>query len=241
MNLAPPRLPGQREVDSAEPAALWREAALSEHASIAAFARFVVHLLALGAPPMLLREAIRAMDDELIHAQLCFGMARRLDGRMLGPGPLDVSGLWDGQDTPSKILEAAIREGCVVETISARLAQVACERATEPFAVEALRRITHDEMRHADLAWSFVEWILERRSELYEVAVRCFAEMLRHPPEVVDGADERLWHADDCGQLSPHERTQLALKICEDEIEPRAARLLARAHASSEPKAVALP
>lgn len=62
-------------------AAGWAEDGLYEHASIASFARFALELLALGAPPSLLEDVHAAMADELHHARLCFGLARRFGAR----------------------------------------------------------------------------------------------------------------------------------------------------------------
>jgi hypothetical protein len=46
-----------------------------EHASVAAFARFTLDLLALGAPADLVQSAQQALGDEIAHAELCFGLA----------------------------------------------------------------------------------------------------------------------------------------------------------------------
>src|SRR5262249_8003152 len=56
-------------------AAAWLEIGRMEHASIAAFARFTLQLLAVGAPPDLVMAAQRAMADETNHAQLAFALA----------------------------------------------------------------------------------------------------------------------------------------------------------------------
>ena len=53
----------------------WTAAALAEHASVASFARFVLDLGALGAPPALLADATTAMHDEIRHAQVSFALA----------------------------------------------------------------------------------------------------------------------------------------------------------------------
>ena len=45
----------------------WLEIARMEHASIAAFARFALQLLAVGAPPDLILAGQRAMADETNH------------------------------------------------------------------------------------------------------------------------------------------------------------------------------
>lgn len=61
-------------------AAHWTEIALMEHASIAAFSRFVLELLSLGAPADLVRDAGRAMSDEIAHAEACFALASAYAG-----------------------------------------------------------------------------------------------------------------------------------------------------------------
>jgi hypothetical protein len=67
------------------PGALARESPRKhEHASIASFARFVMDLLSLGAPADLVDGAARALQDEVEHARLCFGIASRLSGRSMG-------------------------------------------------------------------------------------------------------------------------------------------------------------
>lgn len=70
----------------------WLADALAEHASIASFARFTLDLLALGAPASMVRDAQRAMLDEIEHARLCFGLASRFGATAWGPGALDVEG-----------------------------------------------------------------------------------------------------------------------------------------------------
>ena len=70
----------------------WVEAALAEHASVASFGRFVLELMAVGAPPELVEAATRAMSDEIAHARLAFGVAERLSGRSRGPGRLPLAG-----------------------------------------------------------------------------------------------------------------------------------------------------
>src|SRR4051812_39178148 len=68
----------------------WTRAAQMEHASVAAFSRFSLQLLAVGAPPSLLQDAHRAALDEITHAELCFSLATSYAGHGIGPGPLPV-------------------------------------------------------------------------------------------------------------------------------------------------------
>jgi hypothetical protein len=65
----------------------WRENGKTEQASVAAFARLTLDLMALGAPPSLIAAANRDALDEIRHAELCFSLACALDGKRVGPGP----------------------------------------------------------------------------------------------------------------------------------------------------------
>ena len=62
-------------VISAQLAESWTRIALMEHASIAAFARFTLQLMSLGAPAALVERATAAMADEIKHAKACFAVA----------------------------------------------------------------------------------------------------------------------------------------------------------------------
>jgi hypothetical protein len=75
----------------------WTQVGRFEHASVASFARFAVHLLRLGAPPQLLRQTHAAMADEIEHARMAFGLASAYAQRELGPGALDVRGSIDAE------------------------------------------------------------------------------------------------------------------------------------------------
>ncbi len=136
----------------------WMDAARMEHASIAAFSRFSLQLLAVGAPPALLEESHRAALDELKHAELCFSVASVYAQKSVGPGPLPVTeqafGAWD----LASVAVATVEEGCVGETIAALEAQAAAELAGDNALRRVLSVIHEDESRHAELAWRFVRW-----------------------------------------------------------------------------------
>lgn len=155
----------------------WREIGIAEHASIAAFARFVLHLLSLGAPPDLVNRAIAAMADEVDHAKLCFGVAKKFLGESIGPGAIDVAGVM-AHSSPGSILEAAIREGCICETISAEYARASFAKATDATVRGVLEKISKDEAKHADLSWDFVVWLIGSQPDLRPAAASCFARML---------------------------------------------------------------
>jgi hypothetical protein len=140
-------------------AAAWTELGRMEHASIAAFARFTLELLAFGAPPALVEQAQAAMADETRHAKICFALASAYAGRAIGPGPLEMTGVNLATDLASSALTAFI-EGCIGETVAAAEANEAAAHATDPTIAAVLAGIAEDEARHAALAWRFIAWAL---------------------------------------------------------------------------------
>lgn len=140
-------------------AARWAEIALMEHASIAAFARFALELLSLGAPPELLARTQQAMQDETLHARDAFALASRYAGAPVGPGALAIEGSVSSR-SPLEIVATAILEGCIGETVAAVEAAECLAHASDPAVREVLSRVARDETRHAELAWQFVRWVL---------------------------------------------------------------------------------
>lgn len=223
------------EAGAAERAALaehWTRAGLMEHASIAAFARFVLQLLAMGAPAGLVAEAQAAIRDELEHARVCFGFASAYAGREVGPGALDVLGALGGADDLGMIVVTAIHEGCVGETVAALEASEAARHAEDPRVRAALETIAADEGRHAELAWRFVQWAVERDDRLRAVAVEAFAAAVGGVAVEEAGREDLLR----CGVLGPAARGSLRRAALARVVGPCARTLLAASRGcSSEP------
>ncbi len=158
----------------------WLRAGLAEHASVAAFARFTLQLLHLGAPAQLVADAGRALRDEIHHAELCFSLASRFAGHGLGPDTLDTDGALSDV-APAAVIESAIFEGCVGETLAAFEASEALSHCEDEAAASALATIQRDEARHAELAWRFVGWALQQLPEAWvrPAAERAFARAAR--------------------------------------------------------------
>ena len=148
----------------------WSKAGAEEHASIASFAQFLLDLMSLGAPPSLIQQTAQAINDEVLHAQACFGIASAISGTPVGPGSLDVVQPQAAR-TPEDILRAAIREGCIGETLAAHLAGWLAPKAADPTVRGVLAGIAKDEGEHAALAWEFVAWMLASKPELRWVVV----------------------------------------------------------------------
>ncbi len=198
----------------------WIDAALAEHASVASFARFVLDLASMGAPPALLRDANAAIQDEIRHAQAAFALAETYAGSAVGPGPLELQGLVVGTD-PEAIVRAAVREGCVEETLAAAEAELAAHRATDPVVRRTLAAIAEDEARHAVLAWRFVDWALTRTPQLAaaieDELQRATAAIEAAQPEPAPlGLDPEIASAH--GMLPPALRQQLRARCMQDTV-----------------------
>lgn len=208
----------------------WADAGLGEHASVAAFAHLSLHMLNLGAPPRLLLGAIQAMKEEVQHAQLCFGVARKFLGHAVGPGPLQVPDFAAALDDTSSILAAAIVEGCIEETISTQYAREASARCLDHAIETTLGKIIADEARHAELSWQFVAWMLEREPALRPLARSCFLEQLTlrrqaHASEPVGPGNETAF-VDGLGILDAASRDAARQTAIETVILPKARQLL---------------
>jgi len=164
----------------------WAKAAAMEHASVASFARFVLDLLGLGAPPELVLAAQEALKDEVEHARACFALASAYAGEALGPGPLATAGALSGVDRQT-VARAVLREACVGETLAAIEAQAAAAAAKDPAVRRVLQKIAADEGRHAALGWQALAWLMAEmdpaaRAGLLRELEAALAELTMAPP-----------------------------------------------------------
>jgi hypothetical protein len=178
------RLDGIAAERRAALAAEWTRIGLMEHASVAAFARFALQLLGLGAPPDLLEACQQAMADELRHARIAFGLASAYAGAPLGPGSLKLDGALDESsgDLLADVVMATLVEGCIGETIASLDAREGAAHAVDAHVQRALSEIAADEERHAELAWRFLDWALAQRPALApQLLTRARAQLARTP------------------------------------------------------------
>ncbi len=210
------------------------EMAAMEHASVAAFARFTLQLMSLGAPANLVDESQKALADELRHARLAFGIAERL-GVARQPAKLDVSHALDDQ-SPWNILHTTLMEGCIGETIAAARMLEASLLATDSRLSAALAQVAEDETRHATLAWRSVAWLLRRNPELAEPArqllARTVAAQLAEPAESESMPREVQPHAEQLGVLSDARGRLVAHEALRHIVRPTANALFSRLSAA---------
>jgi hypothetical protein len=195
-----------------------------EHASVAAFARFALELLALGAPAELVSDAQRAMGDEIEHAKLCFGLASRYARRTVAPGALSIDGALAGRSR-REIIRTAIREACIGETLAAIEAAEAAANAADPSVRAVLERITVDEGRHAELGWRFLRHCLEQatvveRLELHADLIEALVEQSGRPAASAEQLSSQDLTLTDHGVLPQRTRNELRQAALEHVIAP---------------------
>lgn len=135
-------------------------AAQMEAASVTAFARIYRHLAADGAPAELLSDVRAAIEDEIFHTHLMFGLACRAGAR---PSPPSVVA-----DPGMSLFERAVDnavEGCVGETVAALHAAYIATRAEDAVIRAVFARIAVDESRHAVLAHDLAAYYARHLSD----------------------------------------------------------------------------
>jgi hypothetical protein len=207
-----------------------------EHASVAAFARLTLHLLSAGAPPELVEMAQRASVDEIRHARTCFALARRYGGAPLGPGPLQLDGLFShtpasAAPTLPEIAALCAEEGCVGETLGVLLAADAMGRARDPFVRAVLSRMVEEEASHVELAWRVVSWCIAQGGAPVRIAVagairRGVAATRATQVRRYEGVDLDAWNAH--GRVTCDQARAVAERGIREVVEPCARVLLAR-------------
>lgn len=213
-------------------AEIWSQIALGEHASIPSFARFVLELVAVGAPPRLLDRAAVAISDEIRHAKLAFGLAGEFLGHPVGPSSLDVSNSVTRQPESADICIATLTEGCIGEGIAAETARVAAQECLGPTR-EVWATIAVDESSHSELAWSCVEWFL---SQAPEVAPALYARLREVEASLANRVvDEDRAGLLDYGILSRQREASIAVEVFNRKILPRALALIESTRVSQVP------
>ena len=189
--------------DARATAEQWRDNGRTEHASVAAFASLTCDLLSLGAPPALLASAQRDALDEIRHTELCFSLARALDGAAWSPGPFPDANR--ARPIPLGRSLALVRlatdslvDGALHEGVSARVLAKVARRCEIPEVARMLREVARDEGRHAAHGWDVVVWCVSEGgsplAEALEVALRALPASMASTmaPEAASGSWERF-------------------------------------------------
>jgi hypothetical protein len=198
------------DVEMDERARFWLEGAAAEHASVAEFARLSLVLMTMGAPPELLAETHRAALDEIAHAKTCFAIAGKITGITHSAGPLDVARA-PRDASIEGLASCTLRDGCVGEAAAAMELEALASVEEDEDVATAIAGMAKDERRHAELAWSILEFAIDEDAHAAWRAIdACVAKLepntaiearvIRESvlPRLSALATQRPTHAGDC-------------------------------------------
>jgi hypothetical protein len=157
----PAKTKGQRPPANDAVRSEWLRRTQAEYRSSAITAQVGLWLLQLGAPPQLIRQGLRIVNDELRHAELSHRVYRSAGGTEIAPLARELLGLHATNAGLERDLTRAITQiYCLGETAAVRLFHRLREPCTVPVARAALDRVLRDEVRHRDFGWTALEWLL---------------------------------------------------------------------------------
>jgi len=163
--------------------------------------------------------ATRAQADEIAHARSCFAVASEIAGTDLGPGPLDINGVFNQDITDQEILISTIMEACINETLAAAEAAWLKDKSAVPSIQKILTKIAEDESRHAALGWKTVRWIITEKPELAELAIQTFTDAEQFINQLEQELKDDSWLAN-YGQMPSQAGNQLRWEIWKNVIQP---------------------
>ncbi len=211
----------------------WLQDALFEHASIASFSRFSMELLAVGAPAELVRAAYDAAADEVLHSQLCFGLASAYRGEPLGPTAFPFEPAVPIEADLISMAVTTFEAGCIGETLAALQAAEQLSRASDPAVCSVLERLAKDEARHAELAFETVAWAIRKGGHKVEQAISAVmgrASWVPDASDTVPALARQLMMAH--GRLDPHSIHRLQIHGLQQVVMPCARAMLGSSIAS---------
>lgn len=172
-----PEAPAVDEALRAPLAAAWRDNGRTEHASVAAFARLSLDLMALGAPAWLVASAHADALDEVRHAEACFSLAAGFDGQAVSPAAFPAAVRARTLPATRTLALAVLAvdsliDGALHEGVSARVVARLARTCPEPTIRALLKQIAVDEGRHAAHGWDVVEFCLTEGGEPVAQALR---------------------------------------------------------------------
>jgi hypothetical protein len=198
----------------------WQRLCEDERDSVIAASLVASDLARLGAPPCILGEAARVLEDEVRHVEVC---EQVLAG--IGAEALDVTPgarrrpAGDGVNLEVKCARDLLAGFAVGEAMSAATF-AACRRPTrDPLIRWALTELLRDEARHSGFgvragSWVIRNWDLAARAGLWSSCVaemEGFERMLGGPiaSDAAEPAPDAVSSA--LGMLPPHETCAAAL------------------------------
>ncbi|MBK7582893.1 MAG: ferritin-like domain-containing protein [Myxococcales bacterium] len=154
----------------------WLRRIEAEYRSASFTQHLVLWLIQIGASPDLIRDGLRIVNDEMVHAELSHGVYTAAGGTE--PPHIDRETLslrrTPGEPLEHDVLRYGVDIFCLGETVAVRLFKELRQECQVVSAKRALDRILKDEVRHRDFGWALLEWLSESPlgPELVELADR---------------------------------------------------------------------
>jgi hypothetical protein len=202
----------------------WLANARAEHSSVAGFHRFVLDLLAHGAPPELVARAQRAAAQELRHAIDSFTLASAYLGEPVGPAPMELGKRVPIARSLAELAAWTVRDGAIGETLAAYLAARALADSSDPAVRAALSTVVQDETDHALIAWDTLRWALEVGDATVRTAI---ATAFHAIGQSASATTEWTVAQRDHGVMAPEEESARAVACIHGVVLPIARALLA--------------
>lgn len=161
----------------------WLRRVEAEYQSAAFTQHFTLWLIQAGASPDLIRDGLRIVDDEIVHAEMSYQTFLAAGGKGVPKLDRDALGLERESDIlEDDLLRVALSIFCLGETVAVPLFKRMREQCAEVSARTALDRILVDEVRHRDFGWTVLDYLLETQPNLNHLA-----NLKRHVPTLLQG------------------------------------------------------
>ncbi len=156
----------------------WLRRVEAEYHSAAAAQHYTLWLIQAGASPDLIRDGLRIVDDELVHAELSHHVYRTAGGSEPPSLRQEALGLErQSENLHEDLLLVGVSFFCLGETIAVPLFQRMRKGCANETARVALDRILVDEVRHRDFGWTLLDWLLELKPELRPILQERLADL----------------------------------------------------------------
>lgn len=141
----------------------WGRRIEAEYRSAAITQHLTLWLIQMAASPDLIRDGLRIVDDELVHAELSHATFVAAGGEQISPIARESLALKTkpGEELEASVARWGVEVFCLGETVAVPLFKVLREGCTVPTARTALDRVLVDEVRHRDFGWTLLEYLLE--------------------------------------------------------------------------------
>lgn len=141
----------------------WLEDARTEHASVAAFSRLSLDLLAISAPPALVLRTHEAAIDEVHHARIGYAIASAYAGQKLEPLSYGAAASLEPREVDlALVARESLLEGVVGEGACADLLRRGSTKVESHVLARHMARLAADEGRHAELAKDIVRFCVAK-------------------------------------------------------------------------------